>query len=107
MHELNPLTSKRIFEAARAGDELALRIWDETGFYMAAAISSVMSLLNPEAIIILGSVANAGDLLLDPINKYLKGMVLASKLFEETALLRGTLGGFAGTVGAAGFARFR
>ncbi len=107
MHQLNPLTAKRIFEAAKSGDALALRIWDETGLYLAAGISSVMSLLNPEAIIILGSVANAGDILLNPINKYLKGMVLTSKLFEETAVARGTLGGFAGTVGAAGFARFR
>ncbi len=107
LHQVVPLTSKRIFQAAQSGDRLALEIWDETGLYLAAAISGVMNLVNPEAVILLGAVSNAGEILLNPIKKYLKEMALTTKLFEETQVVRGKLGELAGAVGAAGFARFR
>ena len=107
LHQVVPLTSKRVFEAAKVGDPLALQIWDETGLYLAAAISSVMNFVNPEAIILLGAVANAGEILLNPIKKYLKEMALTAQLLEETQVVKGTLGELAGAVGAAGFARFR
>jgi glucokinase len=106
LHEApNPLTAKKVFQAAQKGDPLAQRIFDETGYYLAIAINNLLNLLNPEAVILMGAVANAGDMLFRPLRGYLKGMAFP-RVYEDTRVLRGTLVEMAGAVGAAGFARF-
>ncbi len=106
LHSVQRLTSKKVYEAALQGDNLALEIFDRTGYYLAAGINSLLNVINPEAVILMGAVANAGDILLNPVRQYLKKMCFP-RIFEETAVLRGTLGDEAGVIGAAGFAKFR
>ncbi|RPI28342.1 MAG: ROK family protein [Acidobacteria bacterium] len=106
LHSVTPLTSKRVWEAAVKGDSLALEIFDRTGYYLAAGINSVLNVINPEAVILMGAVANAGDILMNPVKQYLKKMSFP-RVYEETRILRGTLGDQAGVIGAAGFAKFR
>ncbi len=97
------LTSKMIFEAAQRGDQFAQRIFDETGFFLAVGINNLLNILNPEAVIILGSVAKAGDTLFRPLKTHLKSIAFPH-VFEETRILRGTLDQFSGVIGAAGLA---
>ena len=106
LRTVDRLTSKRVYEAAAKGDELALQIFDRTGYYLAVGINSLLNVINPEAVILMGAVANAGDVLLNPIKQYLKKMCFP-RIYEETRILRGTLGEMAGVIGAAGFAKFR
>jgi glucokinase len=106
LHSVQRLTSKKVYEAALQGDNLALEIFDRTGYYLAAGINSLLNVINPEAVILMGAVANAGDILLNPVRQYLQKMCFP-RIFEETAVLRGTLGDEAGVIGAAGFAKFR
>jgi len=106
LREVNRITSKRVYEAAIKGDELALEVFDHTGFYLAVGINSLLNIINPEAVILMGAVANAGDVLMNPIKHYLKTMCFP-RIYEETRILRGTLGDPAGVIGAAGFAKFR
>jgi glucokinase len=107
LHDIAPpLSSKKVYEAAVKGDRLAHEIFDRTGWYLAIGINNLLNVINPEAVILMGAVANAGDILLDPVKAHLKSLAF-ERVFKETAVLKGTLGELAGAIGAAGFARFR
>jgi glucokinase len=97
--DLSKLSSLRVFEAAKAGDGLALEIFRETGFYIALAIVSLVNLVNPELVVIGGRVARAGDLLFDPIKENVAKMV---SLVPSPPIIPAVLGDDAGIIGAAG-----
>ncbi len=61
------ITSKTVFEAAGSGDQAALEIIEETARYLGIVAANVISLLNPEVVIIGGGVAEGGALLLRPL----------------------------------------
>ncbi len=61
------ITVKYVADLAKNGDEMANKIFSNSGKYIGRSIASVANLLNPEKIIIGGGVALAGRILLDPI----------------------------------------
>lgn len=64
---ITELTSKAIAEAAMAGDELAKDVYDFTGECLGKAAAEFAAFTDPEAIILFGGVAKAGDLLINPM----------------------------------------
>ena len=66
---LEKLTSKTIYEAALQGDEVAREVFQFTGYCLGKAAAEFASISDPEAIILFGGVANAGDLILEPMKK--------------------------------------
>jgi len=93
------ITPYIVAKAAEAGDPVAKRIFEITGTYIGMGLVSVINLLNPEKVIIGGGVAEAGDLLLDPIRKTIKerAMVIAGNSVE---VVPAQLGNSAGVIGA-------
>ncbi len=88
-----------VAEAAKAGDPVARRIFSRIGEYIGIGMASVVNLLNPEKIIIGGGVADAGDILLDPLKDTLKKR--AMKIAGETVeVVPAQLGNTAGVIGA-------
>ncbi|MDI3421655.1 ROK family protein [Streptomyces luteolus] len=79
------------------GDPHALSVWNRAVDTLATAFATVSTLLAPELIVVGGGLAEAGDLLLDPIRKR-----LADRLtFQRRPLLvRAELGDQAGCLGA-------
>ena len=65
--ELEKITSKDVFDAAQQGDELAKEIFQFTGKIMGEAFADFVAFSAPEAIILFGGLAQAGDLLMKPI----------------------------------------
>lgn len=63
-------TAKDIFDAAKAGDEVALAMADEVEKMLGKALASISCVVNPEAFVIGGGMAKAGDILIDGIRKY-------------------------------------
>lgn len=59
-----PVTARAVFDAARAGDPLARDLVSETCRYLGMGVAAAMNALAPEAIVIGGSVAKAGRVLL-------------------------------------------
>ena len=57
---------------AQQGDKIALGIWDEVAKMLSTALMNCCWLLNPEAIIIGGGVAKAGNFLFEPLEKNLR-----------------------------------
>lgn len=64
------LTSRMIAEAADQGDQIALAAFEQTAEMLALAICNAAAFCSPEAIFLFGGLAQAGDLLLDPLNRF-------------------------------------
>jgi len=62
-------TTEAVVDAARRDEPDALRIIDETVLYLAMGIANIVSLLNPEIIVLGGGLMQAGDLFLDSIRR--------------------------------------
>ncbi len=93
------ITPYIVCEAAKAGDPVAKRIFTIMGEYIGIGLASVVNLLNPEKIIVGGGVADAGDLLLNPMKQTLKdrAMKIAGDAVE---IVPAQLGNTAGVIGA-------
>ena len=74
---IETIKSEHVLAAARQGDTLALKLVDETAYYMGWGIANLVNILNPD-IVLLGTIAiAAGDLLLEPIRKTVTGLAMA------------------------------
>lgn len=96
----NPdITPYIVAEAAKQGDVVAKRIFEVIGEYIGIGLVSVINLLNPEKIVIGGGVADAGDLLFDPIKRTiaLRAMPIQAKAVQ---VVHAELGNTAGVIGA-------
>lgn len=70
------ITSKAIHEAALIGDALALEAFDFTACILGQTLADAVAITSPEAIILFGGLAHAGDLLLKPVKKYMEENML-------------------------------
>ncbi len=71
------ITTEMIFDAAKQGDEAALRIVDEVGKINAVGVADIVNAYDPELITIGGSVAlNNPELILTPIQRYVARHVI-------------------------------
>lgn len=96
----NPdITPYIVAEAAKQGDAVAKRIFAIIGKYIGIGLASVVNLLNPEKIIIGGGVADAGDILLKPIEKALKDRAMPIS-GGSVQIVPAQLGNTAGVIGA-------
>ncbi len=92
-----------VTEAALAGDETAIGVFDLIGSRLGVACASFANIFEPEAIVVGGGVIKAGDLLLDPARKEVRARALNP--MNKTPILEATLGPDAGMIGAAALAR--
>jgi len=99
------LKGSAITEAAREGDALALAIFQTLGDYLGAGIASLAIVLNPEAVVIGGGVADAGDILLNPIRESMKRYMPYAGVNPYLEIVAAELGNEAGLVGAGDLAR--
>ena len=97
------ITAKDVASAAAAGDQAAIGIFLEVGRYLGAALANLVNVLNPEMIVIGGGVAQAGDVLFDPIRREIHRRAL-DVLTKHLQVLPAQLGEQAGLVGSAALA---
>ncbi len=64
------LTSKAIAQAANDGDQIALEAFEQTAEMLATAICNAAAFCSPEAVFLFGGLAQSGDLLLDPLSRF-------------------------------------
>ena len=94
------LGAREILAAAARGDELATRVIDEAAYYLGTALANAVLLAGPEGIIIGGGPAQAGEVILAPIRKYMAAALGAWQL-KPVPVLGAELGNDAGIIGAA------
>lgn len=99
-YDLNKITPKLIAQAAMEGDKIALEVYRQAGFYIGIAVANIMVSVGPRKVVIGGGVAQAGDLLFEPIRQtaYERVHVMPK---EQVEIVPAALGPFAGLVGAA------
>ena len=93
------VSAKTVFDAVKEKDELALEVAEEFGKYLGNALAVIATVVNPEAIVIVGGVSKAGEILLDYIKPYYEKNVFQGSRDVKFALA--TLGNDAGIYGAA------
>ncbi len=94
----NELTTKDIFDEAKKGDIIANKVVDYSMTILARVASNICHVVNPEAVILGGGVANAGEFLIDKIeDKFNKGNIYIS---GDTKICLASLGEKAGIYGA-------
>ena len=92
-------SAKDVWDAVKAGDEVAVEIAEQFGEYLGKGLASIACVINPEAFVIGGGVSKAGDVLLNYIRKnYTPYVFHASRDVQFTLA---TLGNDAGIYGAA------
>lgn len=71
------LTSKDIFDCAMAGDTVAKDIFQKTGELLGKSLADFTAFSSPEAFIIFGGLAKAGDLIFKPVKEAMEENMLA------------------------------
>lgn len=83
------LSAKAVFDAAKVGDELAMDIVEEFGFYLGMALAHISQVIDPEVFVIGGGVARAGQIIIDEVSKNYEENVmfaLKNKVFKMAEL---------------------
>ena len=99
--DLRKITPVMIQEAARRGDHLAKSIIDETGFYLGVWLGGMISLFDPEAIVIGGGVAQIGRPLFDKIRQTIPDYTINRDFVAKLPILPAKLQKNVGVYGAA------
>ena len=97
---LDELTPLHLENAAKAGCPVAAALWDDIARKLATCMLNCHYILNPQAFIIGGGVAKAGELLFAPVRRYLQTQIYAPH-FEKLQILPAQFGSEAGIIGAA------
>ncbi|CAN5617740.1 MAG: ROK family protein [Acidobacteria bacterium] len=67
--DLDSITAAHVFEGARGGDGVSISVVRETARYIGMALANLAVAIDPEVIVLSGSIAAAGDLLLEPVRQ--------------------------------------
>lgn len=95
------ITREVVAAAARQGDRAARQALAEAGRYLGIGLANAVNLLNPDCIVVGGeAVAQAGELLLEPVRQGLRERAF-SVLADDIRVVPATLGQDAWLVGAA------
>ncbi len=89
-----------IAQAASEGDEVSIETLRETGYYIGIGVANAINILNPDKVVIGGGIAQAGDLLFDPIRTTVEVNALYEPL-QAVEIVPAQLGDDAGVLGGA------
>jgi glucokinase len=93
-------TAEDVAAAARAGDELAREIWDETVDALACGLTSIVNVFEPELVVLGGGVTRAGEQLLGPVRESVRANAM-EPAGRSADIVASALGERVGVVGAA------
>lgn len=99
LRDLEEVTAKDVIDAAKAGDEIADKIFDKSCDYLGYSLAATAAVIDPEIFIIGGGVSKAGQVLVDRVQGYFKKYAWPGIRGIEFALAE--LGNDAGIYGAA------
>ncbi len=99
LRQADKITAKAVFDCAKEGDALSMRVVDEACYYLGVALSNVAQVFDPEAFIIGGGVSGAGEILIEKIKENYNNNVMESLKNKEFKLA--ILGNDAGIYGCA------
>lgn len=97
--DIEKITSKDVYDAAIAGDRIAIEIFEYTGEILGEALADMTVFSSPQAFILFGGLAKSGELLMRPLRNAMdrnmlsvfkgKPKVILSELKEADAAILG------------------
>jgi glucokinase len=100
MRDVAELTAETVSAHASRGDQLAVRVWDETTAALGRAVAVMINVLEPHLVVLGGGVTRAGDALLLPVRQ----AALSHAMRPAGAAARVELSSLGDTVGVVGAA---
>ena len=76
LRNVDKIASKDVYDAAREGDKLALKIFEYTGTVLGRSFADFIAFSSPEAIVLFGGLARAKEFLLQPMEDAMNANVL-------------------------------
>lgn len=99
VNDINNLSIEDICKAAKEGDELSITILKEAARYIGVAITNLINILNPTAIVVVGEIFENTTYTIETLNEIVKNRGL-KLLSENVRIIRSLLGRDAAVVGA-------
>jgi glucokinase len=97
--QLDLITAQTVYDAAQNGDVLAREVVRDTARFLGAGIANMLNILNPDAVVVMGGVTQAGAALMDPLRAEVRRRAFRPAV-DACEIVLGTLPGTAGVVGA-------
>jgi len=99
--DLDKIDAKTAFDAAKMGDETAIKVIDEYIDILADGLANIVNIFQPDIIAIGGGVSKEGENLLAPLREKMQGRTLFIGDLKNTQIVAAQMGNDAGIVGAA------
>jgi glucokinase len=96
-------TASDVAAAARSGDVVAKRVWDETCEALACGVTSLANVFEPERVVIGGGVSREGEQLIGPVRERVRTETIGP-VGRDLDVVAAQLGDTVGVVGAAAVA---
>jgi glucokinase len=93
------ITAEQVFHLAAEGDKIAQRVVDDVHTSLGIALANIVHVINPGIIILGGQVAQAGELLIRPLEARIRDLCLPAAS-EDLRVVQSSFGAEANTVGA-------
>lgn len=107
LRNLKQIDGQAVGDAAKRGDELALRVLRQAGEWLGLGMVNLLHLFNPEAIVVGGSVSTLGELILGPARDVIREHVLYEGFYRERLIRRAELDDDVCLVGAALYSKLQ
>jgi glucokinase len=88
-----------VAKAASEGDDYAKSVWDTAIKYLGIGVANIVSIINPDMVVLGGGVTKAGDMLFEPVRETVKKRAMG-ELAKIVRIVPAGLGDNVGIVGA-------
>lgn len=99
--DLNKIDAKTAFDAAKMGDQTAMKTIDNYIDIFADGLANIVNIFQPNLVVIGGGVSKEGENLLTPLREKMKKRTFCIEGLAETQIVAAKLGNDAGIIGAA------
>lgn len=99
--EIDKVGGKTVFEALAENDESAVKVFNNYIKYLGEGLLNYCNIFRPNIIVLSGGIANAGDVLFNPLNEYLEKHFYGYKMTPAVKVIPAELGYDSGKIGAA------
>ncbi len=100
LHNAEDLTSEKIYQAGKEGDELAIEVFRQMGVYLGIGLASLINVLDPEIVVIGGGLANGWELFAKHMQQQIMQRAFPTPA-RRVKIVRAQCGDDAGLLGAA------
>ncbi len=98
--DLTRVTAATVYAAAQQGDPVADEVVRTTARYLGAGLANLLNIFNPDLVVIVGGVTEAGENLFEPLRREVARRAFKPAV-QACEIVPGTLDGLAGVYGAA------